>query len=33
VSFLAEATTRRDRIAAYLDTHPDFRLPTPYDVS
>ena len=32
VSFLADAVTRRDRIAAYLDTHPDFRLDTPYDV-
>ena len=33
VSFLAEAITRRDRIAAYLDTHPDFRLPTPYNLT
>jgi aspartate aminotransferase len=32
VSFLADAVTRRDRIASYLDTHPDFRLDTPYDV-
>ena len=32
VSFLAEAVTRQDRIAAYLDTHPDLRLATPYNV-
>jgi aspartate aminotransferase len=31
VSFLADAVTRRDRIASYLATHPDFRLATPYD--
>ncbi|HIE93816.1 MAG TPA: aminotransferase class I/II-fold pyridoxal phosphate-dependent enzyme [Acidobacteria bacterium] len=33
VAFLADATTRRDRIAAYLDTHPEYRLATPYATS
>ena len=32
VSFIAEALTRRDRIAAYLDAHPDHRLGAPYPV-
>ena len=30
VSFIAEATTRQDRIADYLDAHPEHRLDTPY---
>ena len=32
VSFIAEALTRRDRIAAYLDAHPDHRLAAPYAI-
>ena len=32
VTFIAEATTRRDRIATYLDTNPEHRLGTPYAV-
>ena len=32
VSFIAEAVTRRDRIAAYLDAHPDHRLAAPYAI-
>ena len=32
VSFIAEATTRDDRIAAYLAAHPEYRLATPYPV-
>ena len=32
VSFIAEAVTRRDRIAAYLDAHPDHRLVAPYAI-
>ena len=32
VSFIAEALTRRDRIAAYLDAHPDHRLGAPYAI-
>ena len=31
VSFIAEATTRADRVAAYLEEHPEHRLDTPYD--
>ena len=33
VAFLADAMTRRDRIAVYLDTHPEYRLATPYATS
>jgi aspartate aminotransferase len=33
VSFIAAATTRDDRIVAYLDAHPDHRLETPYALS
>ncbi len=32
VSFIAEAVTRRDRIAGYLDAHPDHRLAAPYPI-
>ena len=32
VSFIAEAVTRRDRIAAYLDVHPGHRLAAPYAI-
>ena len=32
VSFIADALTRRDRIAAYLDVHPDHRLAAPYAI-
>ena len=32
VSFIADAITRRDRIAAYLGTHPEFQLAEAYDV-
>ncbi len=32
VSFIAEAVTRRDRITAYLDAHPDHRLAAPYPI-
>ncbi len=32
VSFIAEAVTRHERIAAYLDAHPDHRLGAPYEV-
>jgi len=30
IDFLPEAFARTDRVAAYLDTHPQFRLTTPY---
>ena len=33
VAFLADAMTKRDRIAAYLDAHPGYRLATPYAIS
>ncbi len=33
VAFLADAMTRRERIAVYLDTHPEYRLATPYATS
>ena len=32
VSFIAEAVTRHQRIAAYLDAHPDHRLGAPYEI-
>ena len=32
VVFIAEATTRRERMAAYLRSHPQYRLGTPYAV-
>ena len=32
VSFIADAVTRHDRIAAYLDAHPDHRLAAPYEI-
>ena len=32
VSFIADALTRRGRIAAYLDAHPDHRLAAPYEI-
>ena len=32
VSFIGEATTRRTRIAAYLDAHPEHRLDSAYEI-
>ena len=32
VSFIAGATTRDDRVAAYLDAHPEYRLGTRYEI-
>ena len=32
LDFLPEAFSRTDRIAAYLESHPEFRLETPYQV-
>ncbi len=32
VSFIADALTRHERIAAYLDAHPDHRLAAPYAI-
>ena len=32
VDFIPVALSRTDRIAAYLETHPQFRLTTPYAV-
>ena len=32
VAFIAEAATRSDRMAAYLQSHPQYRLETPYAV-
>ena len=32
VAFIAEAATRSDRMAAYLQSHPEYRLETPYAV-
>jgi aspartate aminotransferase len=31
VAFVAEAVQRTDRVAAYLSTHPQYRLATPYE--
>ena len=32
VDFISVTLSRTDRIAAYLETHPQFRLTTPYAV-
>ena len=32
VDFILVALSRTDRIAAYLETHPQFRMTTPYAV-
>ncbi|MEZ6072825.1 MAG: aminotransferase class I/II-fold pyridoxal phosphate-dependent enzyme [Pirellulales bacterium] len=33
VKFLPEAFSRRDRVDAYLETHPDYRIETAYDIA
>ena len=32
MSFLGEAATRKDRVATYLETHPEYRLASPYPI-